>query len=160
METAISRFRFQEVNVFVVKFILLMLIVFMIQLLYLGAIYVVGMLKGYTDPFPMAIVWKSIFGGWIATFPLVALQLWMSIVFKSFAAPFTVNVIFTLPSILAANSERFGPYYPWAQPFQMMYIGNPNDVFFVPLDQLFIVVGGSFLLFFFGGLFYFQRKMI
>lgn len=149
-----------RVNVFVVKFILLMLIVFMIQLLYLGAIYVVGMLKGYTDPFPMTIVWKSIFGGWIAAFPLVALQLWMSIVFKSFAAPLAVNVIFTLPSILAANSERFGPYYPWAQPFQMMYIGNPNDVFFVPLDQLFIVVGGSFLLFFFGGLFYFQRKMI
>src|SRR5690606_34498484 len=106
------------------------------------------------------IVWKSIFGGWIAAFPLVALQLWMSIVFKSFAAPLAVNVIFTLPSILAANSERFGPYYPWAQPFQMMYIGNSNDVFFVPLDQLFIVVGGSFLLFFFGGLFYFQRKMI
>ena len=149
-----------RVNVFVVKFILLMLLVFMIQLLYLGAIYVVGMLKGYTDPFPMTIVWKSIFGGWIAAFPLVALQLWMSIVFKSFAAPLAVNVIFTLPSILAANSERFGPYYPWAQPFQMMYIGNPNDVFVVPLDQLFIVVGGSFLLFFFGGLFYFQRKMI
>lgn len=147
-------------NVFVAKFILLMLIVFVIQLLYLGAIYVVGMLKGYTDPFPLAIVWKSIFGGWIATFPLVALQLWMSIVFKSFAAPFTVNVIFTLPTILAVNSERFGPYYPWAQPFEMMYVGNPSDVFFVPLEQLLTVVGGSFLLFFFGGLLYFQRKMI
>lgn len=147
-------------KVFVAKFILLMLIVFVIQLLYLGAIYVVGMLKGYTDPFPLAIVWKSIFGGWIATFPLVALQLWMSIVFKSFAAPFTVNVIFTLPTILAVNSERFGPYYPWAQPFEMMYVGNPSDVFFVPLEQLLTVVGGSFLLFFFGGLLYFQRKMI
>lgn len=147
-------------NVFVAKFILLMLIVFVIQLLYLSAIYVVGMLKGYTDPFPLAIVWKSIFGGWIATFPLVALQLWMSIVFKSFAAPFTVNVIFTLPTILAVNSERFGPYYPWAQPFEMMYVGNPSDVFFVPLEQLLTVVGGSFLLFFFGGLLYFQRKMI
>lgn len=147
-------------KVFIAKFILLMLLVFVIQLLYLGAIYAVGMIKGYTDPFPIEIVWKSIVGGWVATFPLVALQLWMSIAFKSFAAPFAVNVIFTLPSILAVNSERFGPYYPWAQPFEMMYIGGPSDVFFVPWEQLLTVVGGSFILFFVGGLMYFQRKMI
>ena len=79
-------------KVFVAKYVLLMLLVLVMQLLYLGAIYVVGMVKGFTDPFPMEIVWKSIFGGWVATFPLVALQLWMSILFKSFAAPFAVNV--------------------------------------------------------------------
>jgi hypothetical protein len=138
-----------------------MLLVLAIQLLYLGAVYVVGMIKDYTDPFPIEIFWKSIFGGWVATFPLVALQLWMSILFKSFAAPFTVNVIFTLPSILVVNSERFGPYYPWAQPFSMMYIGgNTDDIFLVPWDQLLAVVGGSFVLFFLGGYLYFQRKSV
>ncbi|WP_249871976.1 ABC transporter permease [Oceanobacillus saliphilus] len=148
-------------KVFIAKYVILMLIVLAIQLLYLGAVYVVGMIKGITDPFPLEIVWKSIFGGWVATFPLVALQLWMSILFKSFAAPFTVNVIFTLPSILAVNSERFGPYYPWAQPFSMMYIGgNTDDIFFVPWDQLLTVVGGSFVLFFLGGYLYFQRKSV
>ena len=109
----------------------------------------------------MEIVWKSAFGGWVATFPLVALQLWISVMWKSFAAPFAVNVVFTLPSILAVNSKTFGPYYPWAQPFSMMYIGgNTDDVFFVPWDQLLTVVGGSFVLFFLCGYFYFQRKAV
>jgi hypothetical protein len=148
-------------KVFTAKYMILMLLVLVMQLFYLCSIYGVGMIKGFTDPFPIDIVWKSIFGGWIATFPLVALQLGMSIVFKSFAAPFAVNVIFTLPSILVVNSERFGPYYPWAQPFSMMNIGGGKEnVFFVPWDQLLIVVGGSFILFYVCSLWYFYRKPI
>jgi len=148
-------------KVFMAKYVLLMLLVLVIQLLYLAAVYGVGVMKGFTDPFPIDIVWKSMLGGWVATFPLVALQLWMSILFKSFAAPFAVNVVLTLPSILVINSERFGPYYPWAQPFSMMYIGgNTDDIFFVPWDQLVIVVGGSFVIFLVGALWYFYRKPI
>lgn len=148
-------------RVFAAKYLLVILLVLAMQLLYLCAIFGVGKIIGFTDPFPMDVVWKSIIGGWVATFPLVALQLWMSILFKSFAAPLAVNVIFTLPTILAVNSERFGPYYPWAQPFLMMYIGgNSDDVFFVPWEQIITVVGGSFVLFFVGGYLYFQRKMV
>jgi len=148
-------------KVFIAKYVLIMILMMAMQLLYLCSIFAVGMIKGYTDPLPMEIVWKSIIGGWVATLPLVALQLWMSIMFKSFAAPFAVNVIFTLPSILAINSKTIGPYYPWAQPFSMMYVGgNTDDVFFVPWDQLLTVVGGGFLLFFLGGYLYFQRKAV
>lgn len=148
-------------RVFIAKYVVLMAVVLVIQLLYLVSIYMVGMIKGYTDPFPMGIIWKSIFGGWVATFPLVALQLWVSIMWKSFAAPFTVNVIFTLPSILAVNSERYGPFYPWAQPFLMMYTGgNSDSVFYVPWEQVLTIVGGSFVLFFSLGYLYFQRKAI
>jgi len=148
-------------KVFVAKYVLIMLLVLAMQILYLCSIHAVGLIKGYSDPFPMEIVWKSIFGGWVATLPLVALQLWMSVMFKSFAAPFAVNVIFTLPSILAVNSERFGPYYPWGQPFLMMNIGGETgEVFFVPWEQLLTVVGGGFLLFFLGGYLYFQRKAV
>ncbi|MFT9816831.1 ABC transporter permease [Lysinibacillus sp. NPDC056185] len=148
-------------KVFAAKYVLIMILMMAMQLLYLCSIFAVGMIKGYTDPFPMEIVWKSIIGGWVATLPLVALQLWMSIMFKSFAAPFAVNVIFTLPSILAINSKTIGPYYPWAQPFSMMYVGdNTDDVFFVPWDQLLTVVGGGFVLFFLGGYLYFQRKAV
>ncbi|KAB8137844.1 ABC transporter permease subunit [Gracilibacillus oryzae] len=148
-------------QVFAAKYILVIGLVMVIQLLYLVSIVLVGMIAGIDDPFPMEIVWKSIFGGWVATLPLVALQLWMSMLFKSFAAPFAVNVIFTLPTIMVVNSEKIGPYYPWAQPFSMMYISdNTNDLFFVPWDQLLIVVGGSFLLFFVCGYLYFQRKPV
>lgn len=148
-------------GVYTVKYIVLMLVVFVMQLLYLAAIYAVGFINGFTDPFPLQIAWKSIVGGWVATFPLVALQLWMSMMMKSFAAPFAVNVVFTLPTIMVINSEKFGPYYPWAQPFSMMYIGgSQDDVFFVPWEQLLTVVGGSFVLFFLAGYIYFQRKAV
>lgn len=148
-------------QVFVAKYIVLTLLILIIQLLYLCAIFAVGSIRGFSDPFPLGIVWKSILGGWVATLPLVAFQLWMSILFSSFAAPFAINVIFTLPSILAINSEHFGPYYLWAQPFSMMYIsGNMNDVFFIPWQQLIMVVGGGFILLFFGGYFYFQQKSV
>ncbi|MCM3356541.1 ABC transporter permease [Psychrobacillus sp. MER TA 171] len=148
-------------KVFAAKYILLLLLVLVIQLLFFASLYVVGIMQGFTDPFPMQIVWKSLVGGWVATLPLVALQLWMAIMFKSFAAPFAVNVILTLPTILVVNSERLGSFYPWAQPFLMMYIGgDTSDTFFVPWDQLLTVVGGSFLLFFIGGYIYFQRKAV
>lgn len=148
-------------KVFAAKYILLLLLVLVIQLLFFSSLYVVGIMQGFTDPFPMQIVWKSLVGGWVATLPLVALQLWMAIMFKSFAAPFAVNVILTLPTILIVNSERLGSFYPWAQPFLMMYIGgDTSDTFFVPWEQLLTVVGGSFLLFFIGGYIYFQRKAV
>ncbi|HWI48238.1 MAG TPA: ABC transporter permease [Rummeliibacillus sp.] len=148
-------------QVFVAKYIILMLIVLVIQILYFCALFAVGIIRGFSDPFPIEIIWKCILGGWIATFPLVALQLWMSILFNSFALPFAVNVIFTLPSILAINSEYVGPYYLWAQPFSMMYIGGETgDVFYIPWEQLITVVGGGFILFFLGGYVYFQRKAV
>ncbi|WP_152655696.1 ABC transporter permease [Oceanobacillus sp. CFH 90083] len=148
-------------KVFLSKYLVLILLMLAMQLMYLVSIYLVGMIEGITDPFPMDIVWKSILGGWVATLPLIALQLWVSIAFKSFAAPFAINVIFTLPTILVINSERFGPYYPWGQPFLMMNIsGSTEDVFFVPWDQILMVIGGSFLLFFIGGYLYFQRKAV
>lgn len=148
-------------RVFMAKYILVMLIILVIQALYLTAILIVGQIKGYSDPFPATIVWKSIVGGWLAVLPLAALQLWLSLIWKNFAAPFAVNVIFTLPTILAVNSERFGPYYPWAQPFSMMYVGGAEgSVFFVPWEQVLTIVGGSFVLFFFAGFWYFQRKSV
>ena len=148
-------------KVFAAKYALILLLVLLIQLFYLAAIFGAGLYKGVPDPFPAAIIWKSILGGWVATFPLVALQLWMSVWFKSFAAPFAVNVVFTLPSILAMNSEKVGPYYPWAQPFAMMYpAAGTGDIFFIPWGQLLTVIGGFFLLFYLGGYFYFQRKAV
>jgi lantibiotic transport system permease protein len=148
-------------KVFMSKFLLLIMLVLVVQVLYLGSLFVVGIVHGFSDSFPMEIVWKSILGGWVATLPLVALQLWMSLLFKSFAASFSVNVIFTLPTILAINSEKFGPYYPWAQPVFMMNVGgDTSEFFFIPWEQLITVVGGSFLLFFIGGFLYFQRKSV
>lgn len=148
-------------SIFIAKYSLLLLTVWTIQILFISAVWLVGTVRGFAAPFPKEIIWKSLFGGWISTFPLIALQFWLSIRWKSFAVPFAVNVLFTFPSILAANSERFGPYYPWAQPFLMMVVGKEQEsTFYVPWDQLLMVVGGSFLLFFIIGYVTFQRKEV
>jgi hypothetical protein len=82
-----------------------------------------------------------------------------AVMWRSFAAPFAVNVIFTLPTILAVNSSRVGPYCPWAQPFNLMYpVVEPGDVFVVPPGQALAVVGGSLAVFFLAGFLAFLRK--
>lgn len=147
-------------QVFVAKYVVVILLVMVIQLLFFCALIVVGIIRGFSDPFPYEMVWKSIIGGWFATLPLVALQLWLSILFNNFAVPFAINAMLTLPSILIINSERFSPYYLWVQPFLMMYnAGDKNNDLFVLGDQLMIIILGS-LLFFIGGYFYFQRKNV
>lgn len=148
-------------KVYISKFVILIGLTLMMQLLYALVLLVVGLMKDYAEPFPMVLIIKSVLGGWIATLPLIALQLWLSTLFKSFAAPFAVNVIFTIPTILVMNSEKFAPYYPWAQPFGMMYIAeDTSDIFFIPWEQLLMVVGGSFVVFFAIGYLYLQRKEV
>jgi hypothetical protein len=146
-------------NIYLAKLIVLIGLLFLSQICYLVAVFIVGKILGYTEPFPLEIIWKAVFGGWLATLPLVTLQLGLSMFFKSFAMPFALNVMCTLPAILIVNSERFGPYYPWNQPFLMMNIGGQMDsAFFVPWQQLLFVVGGSFLLFFSAGWLYINKK--
>lgn len=148
-------------KVFLSKYIILISITMFMQLLYLTILILVGVLKDYAEPFPLEFIIKSILGGWIATLPLIALQLALAIFFKSFAAPFAINIIFTMPSILVVNSEKYSKFYPWTQPFSMMYItGDTTDTFYVPWDQLLIVIGGGFVLFFALGYFYMQRKEV
>ncbi|HIW35005.1 MAG TPA: ABC transporter permease [Candidatus Paenibacillus intestinavium] len=148
-------------KVYVSKFVIIISITLIMQLLYALVLLAVGLMKDYGEPFPMVLIVKSVLGGWVATLPLIALQLWLSTLFKSFAAPFAVNVIFTIPTILVMNSEKFAPYYPWAQPFAMMYIAeDKRDVFFIPWEQLLTVVGGSFIVFFLVGYIYLQRKEV
>jgi len=148
-------------KVYVSKFIIIIGLTLIIQLLYALVLLYVGILKDYGEPFPMVLVVKSVLGGWVAMLPLIALQLWLSTMFKSFAAPFAVNVIFTIPTILVMNSAKIAPYYPWAQPFAMMYITeDKQDVFFVPWEQLLTVVGGSFVIFFAIGYTYLLRKEV
>lgn len=148
-------------RVYAAKFGVLALMALVMQGLFLGGLYAAGKAGGITDPFPWLLVWKSAFGGWVAALPLLALQLWLAMIWRSFAAPFTVNVIFTLPAILAVNSSKVGPYYPWAQPFNMMYpVGHPGDVFFVPWEQVLLVVGGSLAVFVLIGYATFLRRAV
>lgn len=73
-----------------------------------------------------------------------------------------VNTIFTLPNILIVNSEKYSPWYPWAQPMLAMVPQSQAEfgALNVSPETLYIVILGSFAAFFLSGFVYFQRKAI
>ncbi|KKO52334.1 ABC transporter permease [Paenibacillus sp. DMB20] len=133
-----------------------------VQLLFLGAVFAAGWHHGVQAPVPWEMIATSLLGGWAACLPLAALQLFVSTAWSSFAAPLALNVIFTIPNMLIANSQTYGPYYPWTQPLLAMAPSTENDfgAFLVPFETLMLVVIGGFLLFFVSGMIYFQRKEV
>lgn len=149
-------------QVYIVKILIVNLLIALTQLLFIGGLFLIGWMKGYPTELPWGIIFSSVLGGWLACMPLIALQIFVSVAWSSFAAPLAVNVIFTIPNMLIVNSATVGPYYPWAQPFLMM-MPNSSESFGAlnaSTETLFIVILGSLLLFFGSGLGYFMRKEI
>jgi len=149
-------------KVYVAKYTVVLLLLAATQVLFLVGLIVVGSYKGIEAAFPWDMAARSIFGGWVATLPLAALQLLVSVAWASFAAPLALNVILTLPNVLIAFSERYGPFDPWAQPMlAMLGAGDEHfGAFNMPLETLGFVVGGSFIVFFLAGVTYFRRKEV
>lgn len=149
-------------QVYVVKLAVVMLLLALTQLLVLAALLIVGGANGFSSSVPWHVLLVSFGGGWMACLPLAALQLFISIAFQSFAAPLAVNVILTLPNILVVNSSTYAPYDPWAQPLLAML---PRDSMAyegldISLGTLYLVVFGSFCVFFAAGWTYFSRKAV
>ncbi|MFD3450416.1 ABC transporter permease [Microbacteriaceae bacterium 4G12] len=149
----------QRHQLYIVKFLLVILCIAIMQVLFTIALFIIGSVRGVTEPFPVKILLQHLIGGWIATFPLVALQLWVSTIWSSFAAPMALNVIFTLPCILISQSATYGPWYPWSQPLLAMLLQENMNIPSFTIKSLMIVVIGSFVIFLMGGLTTFKRKM-
>lgn len=149
-------------NVYIAKFLLVLGLIAITQMLFASGLILAGQLKGFEEAIPWKMIVVSLLGGWVACLPLAALQIYVSVAWSSFAAPLAINVIFTLPNMLVVNSEKFGPFYPWAQPFLAM-VPTGQDGFGamnVTMETLLLVIFGSFILFFLSGFTYFQRKEI
>ncbi|OWA35253.1 hypothetical protein B9G55_11370 [Saccharibacillus sp. O16] len=134
------------------------------QILFSIGLLVVGMVKGMDiGSVPWGVLGTRLLSGFIACLPLAALQLFVSTMWSSFAAPLVLNMIFTVPNILIANSATVGPYYPWVQPMLAMIPnsgGYDFGAFSLPLENLMVTVVGSFVLFLAAGLIYFVRKPV
>jgi len=149
-------------QLYIVKILIVSLLIALTQILFISGLFLIGWMKGYPTAIPWDVILSSAFGGWLACLPLIALQMFVSVAWSSFAAPLAINVIFTIPNMLIVNSATVGPYYPWAQPFLMM-MPNSSDSFGAlnaSTETLFIVILGSLLLFLGSGLGYFMRKEI
>ncbi|MNM87570.1 ABC-2 family transporter protein [compost metagenome] len=148
--------------VYMAKFTVVLGLLAISQVLFLAALLIVAQVQGISGPVPWGMIATSLLGGLIACLPLVALQMGVSLVWTSFAAPLAVNVSLTIPNLLIINSSKIGPYYPWAQPLLAMMPRGQADygAFNLPYESLFITVLGSFLLFLVAGLLYFRRKAV
>ncbi|OUS78628.1 hypothetical protein B1748_00695 [Paenibacillus sp. MY03] len=145
------------------KFIMVAALLAAVQLIMIGALLAASAVQGITGSIDWQSALVSLLTGWIACLPLAALQLWASIGWSSFAAPLAINVSMTIPNILIINSDKYGPFYPWAQPALGMLVegGEQNfGAFNLPLENILVTVGCSFVLFVAGGLLYLHRKEI
>lgn len=145
-------------HIYLSKLLMVASLLAVTQLLLLVIFLLIGTTKGISDPIPWAFLLKSITGGWIATLPLAALQMWVSVTWRSFGAPLALNVVLTLPAVLIANSEKYGPFYPWAQPLLAMSPQEGDVLFNVSLETLFIVIIGGFIIASIGGWWTFMRR--
>lgn len=149
-------------SVYFAKYVLIIGLLGAVQLLFVGGVLGNRMVSGRRRGVPWGLLLSSLFGGWFACLPLAALQLAVSQGWSSFGAPLALNVCFTIPNILIANSATYGPYYPWVQPMLAMSpFGEERfGAFNLPLESLMIVVSGSLLLFLGAGLIAFWRKAV
>ncbi|NEU27814.1 ABC transporter permease subunit [Paenibacillus polymyxa] len=149
-------------GLYAAKLTIIMAMVGLTQLLFGVALLGVGAAQGMNGPIPWAVIVQSLLAGWVACLPLAALQLMVSFLWSSFAAPLALNFVFTVPNMLIANSQTYAPYYPWVQPLlAMMPSGGDNfGAFMVPTDTLLTVVLGSFIVFALAGLTLFRYKEI
>ncbi|KEK22966.1 ABC transporter permease [Bacillus gaemokensis] len=145
-------------HVYIIKFLFVLLFIGAMQVFFIMGYISIGQLLHISGPFPLATIVKSVVGGWIAILPLIALQLWVSSIWSSFAAPIALNVIATIPAVIIANSARFGPFYPWSQPFLAMLPKEDSQLFYISFQTLVFVIIGSFVILFIGGFVHFIKK--
>ncbi|WP_082232612.1 ABC transporter permease [Halobacillus massiliensis] len=146
-------------HVYLAKYLIVFGLVALNQLMFSIVYITAGLYQGIGGGLPVDILFKCLIGGLIATMPLIALTLWFAAIWSSFAAPFTLNVILTIPNMLVANSEMFRPWYPWVQPFIMMQ-AEDGGFFTMPAGSLLLAVGLSFVLLYIGGSVSIQRKAV
>lgn len=146
-------------TLYFVKFLYVLVLVAIAQLLMMFGTIVTGLSALHiTASVPWGILWKSILGGWLACIPLIALQLWVSTWWKSFGAPFALNIILTIPAVAVAHSSRFGPWYPWAQPMLIMQPGGHHFLNVTPKTTTTIVLSAVILIA--AGWLHFKRRDI
>lgn len=144
-------------NVYIAKFLYVLLFLALAQILVLIGILLNGFMLFHI---PATIPWtqfaKDFIGGWMASIPLAALQLWVATWWKSFGAPFALNIILTIPAMAVAHSHTYGPIYPWTQPMLAMLNSHQGIINVTSETLMTIVISG--IVFITVGLLHFTRR--
>lgn len=139
------------------KFLMLITILLLTQIILLIMCVLLGLLFNINNQIPWSFFLRATIFGWLATFPLASIQLWLSISTKSFGIPVGINLFLTLGS-LAAIVLNVNMIYPWSQPQQAMLSPDEGGIGSYPLffSLIFVMFIVTFLL----GMWRFSRKDI
>lgn len=142
----ILAFPVPRTTIYFTKFLYVLAFVALAQLLMMFGVVATGLtVLHISATVPWGILFRSVLGGWLACIPLIALLLWVSTWWKSFGAPFAVNIILTIPAVAVAHSSRFGPVYPWAQPMLAMMPGSHHFLYMTTKTASTIIISAIVL---------------
>jgi hypothetical protein len=89
----------------------------LIASLVMGAVSLgVGFLLGFPGPVPWLTAFKLPLLAFVAAWPVIALTVWISSRWKSFAVPLSVGVFGTFAALMSFRSRLYWPYVVWAYP--------------------------------------------
>ncbi|WP_267907835.1 ABC transporter permease [Viridibacillus soli] len=109
-------------KVFTGKILLTVLLLFVSCLLLAVGTIVLGLLLKFGINIPLLYLIKMCFFPFLASMPLVALQIWLAITMKNQAVPLTIGIV---GAILSLYSTNFPDWVPWKWPLLINDWGKP-----------------------------------
>lgn len=117
-------------KVFYVKYILLVGILALVQIVFLLGYLGTGYLVQAPERIPWETLLYSVIGGWIGVLPLAALQLMVSIRVRNFGASLAMSVGYVVPNIvLTGFHSAIGAWLPFTIPY---YVMMPQSALYAP----------------------------
>ncbi|MHB0863948.1 ABC transporter permease [Paenibacillus sp. SEL3] len=142
-------------QIYYAKYILLILILGLDQLIFIVGYFVSGNIVGAPGEIPWSVVLSTGLGGWLGIFPLAALQLMLSIKIRNFGASLGMSICCVVPNIVITGfHSSIGAWFPFTIPY---YIMMPQTATYAPRVEpysLGLIVIFTFLAYLYGG-----RKM-
>lgn len=90
---------------------------------------------GIAGPPPWALMWRSVAAMFAASLLVAALHTWISIRWRSFTVAVSIGMTATVMGFLIGQSARFGHWYPWSMPLQVL-AGEGKHLDFVVMAGL------------------------
>lgn len=145
-------------DIYFSKMIVAWLLVGITNIVFLTYLFIIGNLMGVEGDFPLLNLLGLFFGGWLASLPLISMQLWLSTQWKNFVLPIAINFAFVMPNIFVTSS-KYGKYYPWSQPAYAMNSENQLGLTH-SLQDFYITLIIMFILFSLAGFYNFFRAEV
>ena len=97
---------------------------------------------GIAGPPPFQYLLLSAGQAWLASLFVVALSCWIAVRWQSFTVAVSVGMSATVMGFLIGQSERFGHWYPWSMPVQVLAGKGQWTEFVMAAGTLGFVVAG------------------